>query len=127
MRPFDRHRHAGDSINGRMDFDDRGRQVLRHASIGLFAIYVVLFIAMAVHSQHSGTKPTARWFAAFGPMFVVSGMNMVFDCESFAARHRGTWVQQSPNHFVRLGLVGMVIGGAVTFLGLVNWSRAWFE
>ena len=107
---------------------DRARRLLRYLTVASGVIYVLLFIAMAVESQRSGTKPTLHWFALVGPFIVVAGLDHVANAEFHSARQRGTWVEQSPDFYAVLGLVVMVIGGGLIIAGLVNWFwLPWFE
>lgn len=120
-------RPTGASIP-RMGFEPRTRKYIRIAAIMAGALWCIAFGVMWAVDHWTGRPPTGVWLRLLGPLFVVVAVDAVVNCEEHSSRWRGTWVEQPPEHYIRLGLLGVVIGGVMTVVGILGGAGlSWFQ
>lgn len=109
-----------------MKFEKRIQRRARIAALAAFAMWCVALIVMFVGSTFWQRPPTSRWFVVLGPLFVVVAVDQIINSEW----HSTKWssVERDPDFYVRLGILGVVVGVGVLAVGLVtSASLTWFQ
>ena len=109
-----------------MKFDRRVQRQVQIAARIAFGLWIALLAAMFVGSNLLHKNPTSLWLGLFGPLVLVFATDQIVNSDW----HSTTWtaVERSPDFYVRLGILALVLGVGITIAGVATGlASGWFH